>query len=428
MSLKSAASLLFLLLVCLPSYPQGVVGQISGTVADQSGEVLKGAEVRLIHNLSGQLRINETDASGTFLFLDLVPGEYSVHIAFPGFKSFDRPAISVSALEKVALHEIRLEVGDVNSTVTVMAEEAHVATDSSDRGFLVNATQIEDTPLRGRDWLGLMQSLPGFVDLNTHDVPGWNSGMPTVNGGQTGQIQITMDGVISQDSGAPQNNGYLGPSVDAIGEVKVLVSTYSAQYGSRGGGQFNVTIKNGTRRFHGSAYYFFRHEFLNANEYFNNQSNVARPIYRYQNAGGTIGGPLLVPFTRLNRSRTKVFFFFSEDYLKFQTPGSLNKFTMPTAQERAGDFSQTLTTTAKLIPIKDPTTGRQYPGNLIPRIRFSPLGVAMLDLFPVPFTSDPTGQRQYNASTSSRGTTRGKTASCAWITTWHRGRRSSRGW
>jgi hypothetical protein len=398
MGCRFAASLVFLLLVWLPTArPQGVVGQISGMVVDPAGAVISGAEIRLTHDLSGQVRTYNTDSSGTFLFLNLVPGEYSVHIAFAGFKAYDRKAITVSALEKVALHEIKLEVGDVNSTVTVLAEVAHVATDSSDRDILVNERQIENTPLRGRDWLGVMQSLPGIVDLNNHDVPGWNSGMPTVNGGQTGQIQLTLDGVISQDSGSPVNNGYLGPSVDAIGEVKVLVSTYSAQYGSRGGGQFNVTIKNGTRHFHGSTYYFFRHEFMNANEYFNNQASVAKPLYRYQNGGGTIGGPLLIPFTHFNRSRTKLFFFFSEDFLRYLTPGSLNKFTMPTAQERAGDYSQTMTTTAKLIPIKDPTTAKTYPGNLIPASQLSPVGVAMLNLFPLPFTSDPTGQRQYNA-------------------------------
>jgi hypothetical protein len=175
------------------------------------------------------------------------------------------------------------------------------------------------------------------------------------------------------------------------------VSHYSAQYGSRGGGQLNVTIKNGTRQFHGSAFYFFRHESFNANEYFNNQAGVARPLYRYSNAGGTFGGPLLIPGTRFNKSRTKLFFFFSEDYLRYLTPGALSRFTMPTAQERAGDFSQTMTTTARLIPIKDPTTGAAFPGNIMPASRTSPIGAAMLNLFPLPFTSDPTGQRQYNA-------------------------------
>jgi len=141
---------------------------------------------------------------------------------------------------------------------------------------------------------------------------------------------------------------------------------------------------------------FFRHEDLNANEYINNLTGLAKPLYRYTNLGGTFGGPLLIPGTRFNKSRTKLFFFFSEDYLQFLIPSTTTQFTMPTALERAGNYSQTTTTTGKLIPIIDPTTGQAYPGNVIPASRISPGGYAMLNLFPLPFATDPTGQRQYN--------------------------------
>jgi hypothetical protein len=312
---------------------QSVTGQISGSVTDPAGAVIAGATVQLVNELTKQQRDFITLSNGSFIFPDLVPGNYSVQIRHAGFKTYDQRGINVSPNEKVALHDIRLDVGDVNTTVMVQAEVAHVATDSSDRAIAVNETQIENTQVRGRDWLGLMQALPGVVDLTPHDSPGWNSGTPTVNGGQTGQIAISLDGILSQDSGAPQNNGWLAPSPDAIGEVKVLVSNFAAEYGSRAGGQFVVTVKNGTSQFHGSAYYFYRHETLNANEYINNQSGLAKPLYRYTNPGGTFGGPLLIPGTNFNKSRTKLFFFFSEDYLQFLIPGALNKFTMPTALE-----------------------------------------------------------------------------------------------
>src|SRR5215471_6598149 len=336
---------------------QSVTGQISGTVADPANATVGGAAVRLTNDLTRQVRSVVTDADGIFLFVDLVPGQYSIRISREGFKVYAQTAISVSANEKVALHDIRLVVGDVASTISVMGESAHVETDSSDRAIGINTTQIANTPVRGRDYLGVLEALPGIVDLNNHDVPGWNSGMPTINGGQTGQVFIQLDGVGSQDSGALFNNGYLAPSLDAINEVMVMVSNYSAAYGSRGGGQIMVTTKNGTREFHGSAYFFHRNEGLNANEFINNASglNAAgqqllnRPLYRYNNEGGTFGGPLLVPGTRFNRSRTKLFFFFSEDYLGFLQPGSLNRYTMPTALERQGNFSQTTTTTGAPI-------------------------------------------------------------------------------
>src|SRR5207253_3366189 len=121
-----------------------------------------------------------------------------------------------------------------------------------------------------------------------------------------------------------------------------------------------------------------------------------KPLYRFQNPGGTIGGPVIIPRTRFNKSRTKLFFFFSFDDLR-NKGAVLNRFTMPTERERNGDFSQTVNTTGQLIVIKDPLTGKPFQGNIIPRERFSPIGSAFLNLFPLPNTTDPTGQRQYNS-------------------------------
>ena len=120
---------------------------------------------------------------------------------------------------------------------------------------------------------------------------------------------------MSQDSGGLGTTAYLAPSMDAIGEVRIMVGNYNAEYGSRAGGQYNVSFKNGTSHFHGTAYFFWRHESLDANEFFNNKVGAAKPLYRYQDGGGTIGGPLIIPGTGFNRSRTKLFFFFSNEYL-----------------------------------------------------------------------------------------------------------------
>ncbi len=377
---------------------QGVLGQISGAVTDPAGSRIAGAVVQCSNDLTKQVRTFTSDSSGSFLFTDLVPGDYSVRITSPGFKAYSQQAINVSPQEKVALHDIALVVGDVNSTVTIQAETARVATDSSDRSILVNTTQIENTPIRGRDFIALLQTPAGaWSILRTMTCRVTTPTCPPSTEARPASYYLPLDGIVSQNSGAPQNSGYLAPSVDAIAEVQVMVSNYSAQYGSRGGGQVNVVIKNGTDQFHGSAYFFLRNEALNANEYFNNLASVKKPEYRYLNPGGTIGGPLLIPGTNFNKSRNKLFFFFSEDYLRYVNPAGLSEFTMPTALERAGNFSQTTTTTGKLIPIKDPATGSPFPGNIIPASRESAAGYALLNLFPLPFTTDPTGQRQYNS-------------------------------
>jgi len=387
---------------------QSVTGQITGTVADSSGGAVVGATVRLTSDLSQQTRSFTTESNGTFTFTNLVPGNYSVHISMAGFKAYDEPAVNVSAQERVDLHEIRLQVGEVTSTVTVQAEAAHVATDSSDRAVAVNLQQIVDTPIRGRDFQAIIKDLPGVQDINNHDTRGWGANTPTINGGAAGQTLMTLDGVASQDSGAPSMNAYLAPSVDSIAEVKLLTSNYTAEYGARNGGQVTVTTKNGTREFHGSAYYYWRHEELDANEWFNNRTGVARPRYRYQNPGVTIGGPLVVPGTRFNQSRTKLFFFFSYDYLRNIAAVGPNRYTMPTAGERTGDFSATVTSAGQPILIRDPLTGLScsstsaagcFPGNKVPASRFSSIGSAYLKFFPLPNTTDPTGQRQYNFQT-----------------------------
>jgi len=164
--------------------------------------------------------------------------------------------------------------------VEVQAQAARAATDTSDHATDINLKLIEQTPIRGRNWEGILKDMPGVIDMGTYDQRGWNGNSAVVNGGQIGQVLVTFDGMAAQDSGAPSLSTYQTPSVDAIGEVKLLTGNYSAEYGARNDGQLNVTIKNGTASFHGSAYYYYRHEEFNANEYFNNQL-VAKPSQRY---------------------------------------------------------------------------------------------------------------------------------------------------
>jgi hypothetical protein len=328
-----AVSICFLLAMAPAVHGQGVTGQITGNVADETGGVVAAAAVKLTHDLSQQVRMFTTDSSGTFIFTNLVPGVYTLSISMPGFKAYEQKQIAVSAQERVDLHQIRLTVGDVSTSIEVQAAAVRVATDSSDRSIAIDARQIMDTPTRGRNPLSLIMTLPGVQTLASNDFRGWSGGgIPAVNGGRTGQVILNLDGVASQDSGN-LNPGYISPSIDAIGEVRLLVSNYTAEYGGRTGGQLTFTVKNGTSQFHGTGYYYWRHEMFNANEWFNNKLGVQKPKYRYQNPGGTIGGPLIIPGTNFNKSRTKLFFFFSYDRLRNKNMIDTT-FTMPSALER----------------------------------------------------------------------------------------------
>src|SRR4051794_36284029 len=396
-SKRLIAALLFLLLAAVPTaYSQMMSGQITGRLADSGGAVIVGAKGQLTNELTSQAREFLTDASGNFTFTNVSPGNYTIRVALPGFKTYEQKSINVGAVEKVALPEITLQVGDITTSVEVQASAVRVATDSSDRGVGINTRQIEDTVTKGRNFMMLMATLPGVQDLNQNDSRGWGTGSPTLMGGQSGQKMLVLDGAASQDSGN-RDFGYIAPSVEAIAEVKVLMANFNAEYGSRSGGQMNVMVKSGQRDFHGSGYYYLRNEAFNANEFFNNKTGVPRPRYKYNTLGGTIGGPFIIPGTNFNKSHNRLFWFFSYDYLNTKNVTGANRYTMPTALERTGDFSQTLTTTGALIPVKDPTTGQAFPGNRIPSNRLDRTGLAMMNLFPLPNTVDPTGQRQYNA-------------------------------
>ncbi len=166
-----------------------------------------------------------------------------------------------------------------------------------------------------------MKLLPGIVDTQNRNAPGWNNlSSVSVNGGRTGTLNLTLDGVSSLDTGS-MTGPYLAPSIDAVAEIKVLLSNYQAEYGRSSGGTINTVIKSGTREFHGGAYYFLRNEALNANEFFRNRDKLKRPQYRFNYPGYFIGGP--VTMGNFNKNRDKLFFFWSQEFLPASTDRSL---------------------------------------------------------------------------------------------------------
>jgi hypothetical protein len=385
---KTCGSLLLLLCVLVGIFigasAQGLTGQISGTLNDSNGGVVPGAQVEIVNQNTALVRTVTSDNEGNFVFTDLLPGTYVITVSAPGFKKFERRNIVLTATERVDVHKLTLEVGDVSQTVTVTAEQTFIKTESGERAGLIDQQQIQGIALKGRDYMGLVRLLPGVVDTANREAPGWNNLVGVnINGGRTGTINLTLDGVSSLDTGS-QQGPYLAPGLDAVSEVKVLLTNYQAEYGRSSGGTINVVIKNGTRDFHGGGFYFKRHEQFNANEFFNNLRNIPKQRYRFNYWGGTIGGPVIIPGTNFNRDRDKLFFFWSQEYLPRTYPTRQGTITYPTALERAGDFSKTLDTSGKLIVIRDPLTGQPFQDNKIPANRIDPNGQKLLSIFPLP--------------------------------------------
>ena len=388
-------SMLPLVLVCLLAgvFAQGLTGQISGTLNDPNGGAVPNAKVEIISQETAQVRTVTSDSSGNFVVTQLLPGTYSVVVSANGFKKFEQKGIVLTANERVDVRSLALEVGDVSQTVTVTAEQTFIKTESAERAGLIDEQQIQSIALKGRDYMGLVKLLPGVVDTANREAPGWNNLVGvSINGSRPGTINLTLDGVSSLDTGS-QLGPYLAPGLDAIGEVKVLQTNYQAEYGRSSGGTINVVIKNGTRDFHGGGFYLKRHEQFNANEFFNNLRNQTKPRYRFNYWGGNIGGPVYIPGTGFNKNKDKLFFFWSQEFLPRLYPTRQGTITYPTALERAGDFSQSLDTNGRLIPVRDPQktgactltdTTACFPGNKIPANRIDANGQKLLSIFPLP--------------------------------------------
>ncbi len=382
--------MLFLAFVCYCQSvnAQGLTGQISGILTDPNGSVVPNAKIEVINEETARMVTVSSDSEGNFVVPQLLSGTYNIVVTASGFKRFEQKGIILTANDRVAVRRITLEVGDVNQTVTVTADAALVQTNSAERAGLISEEQIQNIALKGRDYMGLVRLLPGVVDTANREAPGWNNLVGvTVNGSRAGTLNLTLDGVSSLDTGS-QQGPYLAPGLDAIGEIKVLLTNYQAEYGRSSGGTINVVIKNGTRDFHGGGFYFKRHEQFNANGFFNNRDGLAKPNYRFNYWGGHIGGPVIIPGTGFNKNRDKLFFFWSQEYLPRRYPTRIGNLTFPTQAERNGDFSQSSTV------IRDPSTGQQFRDpsratpnnpqglNIIPINQIDPNGQKLLNIFP----------------------------------------------
>lgn len=380
--------LLFLLGVC-PAVVlgQGLTGQISGVVQDAAGAMVVNAQIMLVNQGTGQQRQSTTDNTGRYIITDLLPGTYDLSISMPGFKKYQQNGIVLTATERVVRRPIVLEIGELSQAVEVTAEAPHIQSQSAERSGLISSEEITEIGLKGRDYMELLSLLPGVVDTHNREAPGWNNLVGvTVNGNREGSTNLTLDGVSNRDTGSG-TGPYLAPGMDAIAEVKVLLSNYQAEYGRSSGGAINVVIKSGSRQFHGGGFLFARNEALNANGFFYNRDGLARAPYRFTSPGYNIGGPVRLPGRLL---KDRMFFFWSQEWTPRRTPSRVGRLTMPTALQREGDFSETVDLNGRLISIQDPLNGkRPFPGNVIPKDRIDPAGQGLLKLFPLPNTVDP---------------------------------------
>ncbi|MDE1154708.1 MAG: TonB-dependent receptor [Acidobacteriaceae bacterium] len=375
---------------------QTSTGSIDGLVTDSTGGALPGALVTLTNVDTADTRTATANGSGSFTFSSLVPANYKVSVTFSGFKQFEQGPMKLDVASTISL-PIKLQVGSSSETVEVTSSDPPLATQSSALAYQLETKTIEDLPTNGRNPYGFAALVPGvnapsgFTQLS---VGMYNEQFVSINGSRNNQSSFQLDG--GDNSNSAFNGPTFYPSIDDVQEYKVQVNNFSAEFGNTSGGVVNVITKSGTKNFHGSAFEFARNNIFDANNYFAKRAGIPIGSYKYNQFGGSLGGPLTIPHLYDQRERT--FFFLSYEGLRF-TQSVTATGSVPTELERTGDFSQSFDADGNLVVIYDPATTRVDPsnstqyirdafvGNKIDPSRFDSVSKNILPYFPHPNTA-----------------------------------------
>jgi hypothetical protein len=388
--------------VCMSARAQIGQASITGTVVDSSDATVVGATVTAKHlttNVTYQAVVNQ---SGSYTFPVLPIGSYEVSVTADGFKRSVRSGIVLEVGDKPAIN-FRLEIGAVVDTVEVTGAAALVDTTGSTIGKVVESARIDSLPLNGRSVLSLALLTPEVQGHTTTTQPGFGDRGDAVTnfsimGGHPWLNAYILDGV--NNTQARQGFAAVIPQVDSIEEFKIQSGYMSAEYGFTAGGVINMVTKSGTNAVHGTLYEFLRNTDLTARNFF---ATTVPPLI-YNQYGGAIGGPII---------KNRTFFFANvEQWRLVQSYNVLD--TVPTAAERAGNFSQYDNASGKQIPIYDPHsiglnsagayTSMPFSGNIIPPTELDPVALNILNKFwPLPNVTpnNPyTNTNNYNANNS----------------------------
>ncbi len=329
-------------------------GVIEGIVTDPQGAVVPGVSVTITAVETNVAQATKTNSSGYYRAVDLVPGKYRAHFVASGFSPVDVTEIEVPAGEVIKV-DTQLKLGAMRELVQVTAEVPLLETSASNFSTSLETRTVQEIPMQGRDLQQLVYLMPGINPVS--GPPGSNFGFnsefgtfpdPThvlgsdlsVNGGQGGANAWYLDGNLNLSSLG--ENIAVDPSPDAVSEFQAITNAFAAEYSRTGGAVFNAVLKSGTNALHGNFYEFLRNDATNARNPFTSIDSLGNIIkdrqLRFNNFGGTLGGPVVLP--HLYNGKNKTFFFFSWDVQRLHLLGNRAVFSVPTALMRQGNFSE----------------------------------------------------------------------------------------
>jgi hypothetical protein len=373
---------------------QAVRGTLLGTVHDSQGAPVAAASVTAVETQTNISRSVVTNASGNYVFANLKDGLYRVEAELTGFKKFSREGVEVKVNSTIRV-DVVLEVGAMEEKVEVVQETPALQTDRADTGRTIEGYQVQQMPLGlNRNFQTLWATVPGTVTITRPHSQFFNpqdSQETKFNGQSRLSNNVQVDGL--------DNNHKTGlltvfiPSAEAIDSVNVSTSNFEAEFGRAGGSVTTVVLKSGTNQLKGTAFFFGNTESTQAKSYFAS-ATAKKPETKYQQFGGTIGGPLI---------KDKLFFFADYQHT-VDNLGALRRVVIPPTEWRGGDFSSASTTIYDPATGNPDGTGRQpFPGNVIPANRISPVALNILAQLPQPnLPGAAFGQVNYELPSSER--------------------------
>ena len=343
---------------------------LRGTVLDPAGAPAGRVELRVINEATNELRRASSDEAGNYSVAELPPGTYRIEVEDQRYRTFT--ARAVLAVNQDLRLNLPLALGTVSDQIDVRASFVPVERDSPALSTRLDNRQITGLPLDGRNFLELALLAPGTVPAPQGSASSVRGDFAfSVNGTREDFTNYLLDGIYNVDPKLGTSS--VRPPVDAVREFEVRTSTYDAAFGRNGGGQVNVVTRSGTNRFDGTAYEFFRNKSLGSENYFAPE-NEEKPDYNRNQFGVSAGGPL---------SKDRTFFFIDYEGTRLRE-GVTRVTNVPTAAERAGNFSQSLFARPVF-----PGTATPFPGGSIPPFLIDPRAAAIVALFPLPNRTTP---------------------------------------